>query len=84
MRMTKQQRQMFRESYRLAGQGNFPTFADLLYLSDLRYILVRSSKQGAVQTFRERTPRGQAIVRRNWMRRFPKLFTKQMRKEAGL
>lgn len=84
MRLDKLQQEMFDESYRHVGEGHYPTYADLLYTSDLSFRLVRSSHRGARRWYKERTERGRAMVRRNWMRRYPKLFTKEARKAEGI
>jgi hypothetical protein len=85
MKMSPLEKQMFMESYRNIGQGGYyPSYADCLYSSDMNYRLVRSRNRGARHWYEERSQRGKTMVKRNWMRRFPNLFTKAARKAEGL
>jgi hypothetical protein len=84
MKLDKLQQEMFDAAYALTPNAGYPSYADLCYSSDLSFRLVRSSHRGARRWYKERTARGRAMVRRNWMRRYPKLFTKQARQSEGL
>jgi hypothetical protein len=82
MRLTKIEQQLFDESYATAGKKDthvYPTFADCVYISDMNFRLVRSRNRGARRWYKRRTERGRAMVHRNWVRRYPKLFTKATR-----
>jgi hypothetical protein len=83
MRMTQQQREMFKEAYRAIERGtaSYPSFADLTYIFDLNYARI-PTRRGAPEKYRARTLRGQTIVRRTWMRRFPAMFTKEARQHV--